>query len=61
MNSPIPRDAKRGQTEFSVLAQKKVIDFEVDYWQRRSRDQARQLIRQALCQVFENFPSNIAA
>lgn len=53
MNSPAPRDDKRGQTEFSIIAQKKIIDFDVNYYQHRSRDQARQLIRQALCAVFE--------
>jgi hypothetical protein len=47
MNQPVPRDAKRGQTEFSILAQKKVIDFEVSYYQHRGRDQARQLIETA--------------
>lgn len=48
MNSPIPKDAKRGQVEISTLAQKKVIEFEVDYYQSRSRDVARQLITTAL-------------
>lgn len=54
MNSPVPRDDKRGQTEFSVIAQKKIVDFRVDYYQHRSRDQARRLIEQALCTVYES-------
>ena len=37
MNSPVPRDAKRGQTEISTLAQKKVITFDVSYYQSRVR------------------------
>lgn len=52
MNSPIPRDAKRGQTEISAIAQKKVITFEVNYYQQRIRDYARKLITQAFLEDF---------
>lgn len=34
-NSPIMRDAKRGQVEISALAQKKNITFQVNYYQTR--------------------------
>ena len=44
MNMPIPRDAKRVQSELTALAQKKIIDFEVSYHQKRIADLARQLI-----------------
>lgn len=52
MNSPVPRDAKRGQTEFGIIAQKKVITFEADYYQTRVRDVARQLIKEAFIKVY---------
>lgn len=48
MNSPIIRDAKRVQTEISSVAMKKVIEFEVSYYQVRVREIAQQLITQAL-------------
>lgn len=48
MNSPIPKDAKRGQVEISAIAQKKVIEFEVNYYQTRTQDVARKLITEAL-------------
>lgn len=47
MNSPVPRDAKRGQTEISALAQKKVITLEVSYYQSRVQNISRQLIHEA--------------
>lgn len=47
MNSPIVRDGKRGQVELQALAQEKVIDFEVSYYQTRIRTLAEQLILQA--------------
>lgn len=47
MNSPVIRDAKRTQTELSVIAQKKVIEFEVSYHQVRVREVAQQLIKQS--------------
>lgn len=52
MNSPVPRDAKRGQTEFSILAQKKVLTFEVNYYQLRVNQVARQLILSAFIEDF---------
>lgn len=49
MNQPVPRDAKRGQTEFGILAQKKVVEFEVNYYQLRVRDLAAQYILECTC------------
>jgi hypothetical protein len=47
-NTPIIKDAKRGQTEMSIIAIKKVAVFDVNYFQSRVRDVARQLILRAL-------------
>jgi len=43
-NIPIVMDDKRTQNELSVIAQKKRIVFEVNYYQQAMRDVARQLI-----------------
>lgn len=47
MNSPIPRDGHRGQTEISAIAQKKVIAFDANYYQARVQNLARKLISEA--------------
>lgn len=47
MNSPVPRDEHQGQVELGVLAQKKTIEYEVNYLQATARDLARQLILSA--------------
>jgi len=52
MNSPIPRDAKRGQTEISAIAQRKVITIEASYYQSRLQSLARQLIENAFISNF---------
>jgi len=44
MNMPVIRDAKRVQTELGVIAQKKVIDYEISYYQNTVKDLARQFI-----------------
>lgn len=44
MNMPVVRDAKRTQAEMGTLAMKKNIAFQVNYYQTRMRDVARQLI-----------------
>lgn len=41
---PIMRDEKRTQSELSIIAQKKVFECEISYFQQRLRDIARQLI-----------------
>ena len=48
MNMPIVRDDKRWQPELAALAQKKILDFEISYHQRRMQDVARQLILSAV-------------
>jgi hypothetical protein len=35
MQVPVPRDAKKGQTEMNVIAQKKIVEFDVSYYQQR--------------------------
>jgi hypothetical protein len=49
----IARDEKRTQTELNILAQKKTIDYEVDYYQSSIRSTALQYIQDAFIeQVF---------
>jgi hypothetical protein len=48
MNLPVMRDEKRLQTELAILAQKKVIDYEVSYQQHTVRDVARQIIKSCI-------------
>jgi hypothetical protein len=47
MNSPIPRDGKRGQVEIGAIAQKKAISFDVNYYQNRMNSLALNLIASA--------------
>ena len=47
MNMPVPVDAKKPQPEFLVIAQAKTLDLQVNYYQNRARDIARQLIKSA--------------
>ena len=46
-NMPAIVDDKRGQSELGILAQKKYIEFEVNYYQSRVQAIARQLILNA--------------
>ncbi|WP_343743371.1 hypothetical protein [Herbaspirillum huttiense] len=48
MNMPVMRDEKRTQSELTVIAMKKTIEFEVSYYQSRVRDVARQFILSAI-------------
>jgi hypothetical protein len=48
MNMPMPVDDRRTQVELTALAQKKWIDFEISYLQKRARDVAQQVIASAL-------------
>jgi len=48
MNMPVPRDEKQGQLEMGVLAQKKTIEYQVNYLQATARDIYRQLIESAV-------------
>lgn len=52
MNSPVLRDEKRIQVELQALSQKKTVEFEVNYYQSRTRAIARQLLLQAQTTVF---------
>lgn len=47
MNSPIPKDAKRGQVEISTIAQKKIITFDVNYYQSRLNSIVQKYIESA--------------
>lgn len=52
MNTPIPRDAKRGQVEIGAIAQKKMISFDANYYQTRVQQLSRQLIKEAFIDEF---------
>jgi hypothetical protein len=51
MNMPVMQDEKRTQSELKIIAQKKVFELEINYYQRRVRDIARQLITKCLPNV----------
>jgi len=51
VNSPTVRDAKVNQTEFGIIAQKKVITFEVSYYQENALNVAQQLITSAFITI----------
>ena len=55
---PTVRDEKRAQSELLILAQKKTIEFEIDYYQCAARNIARQLIENAtvLCLPEDQIP-----
>lgn len=44
MNMPVIKDQKRTQAELGVIAMKKTLDFEVNYYQTSIRNAAQQLI-----------------
>lgn len=48
MNMPVVRDEKKTQVEIGALAMKKSIEFDINYYQTRMRDIARQLILEAV-------------
>lgn len=47
MNMPVVQDAVRTQVELDARAMKKVIEFEISYYQRRVAQIARELIKSA--------------
>jgi len=51
-NMPVIRDMKEGQNELNILAQKKVIEFEVTYNQATIRNLARQLIETCIPTIY---------
>ena len=48
MNMPVPRDEKQTQVELGALAQKKTIEYQVNYLHAVARDIARQVITSAV-------------
>ncbi len=44
MNMPVMRDEKKTQSEMAVIAMKKSVVYDINYYQERVRDIARQLI-----------------
>lgn len=48
MSFSAPRDDKMTQVELSIIAQKKSIDYEINYYQSTARNVARRLITQAI-------------
>ncbi|MCZ4675989.1 hypothetical protein O4O00_16545 [Citrobacter sedlakii] len=47
-NMPIPVDVKSNQVEINALAKKKIVDFEVNYYQQTARDISHQLIKKVI-------------
>ena len=52
MNIPIVQDERVPQNELNAIAQRKVITFEVNYYQQRTRDVALRLIVKAIPNIF---------
>lgn len=46
-NMPVPIDDKKVQSEFQIISQKKTMILQVNYYQNRARNIARQLIEHA--------------
>jgi hypothetical protein len=51
MNMPVMQDAKQSQREFGIIAQKKVITFQVSYYQSTVNNIARKLIEHAFITI----------
>lgn len=51
LNMPVIQDEKVTQSEFGIIAQKKVITFEISYYQQAVRNIARKLIEHAFIDV----------
>jgi hypothetical protein len=51
MNMPVMQDEKVTQPEMGIIAQKKVITFDVSYFQTTVNNVARQLIEKAFISV----------
>ncbi|MCZ5678187.1 hypothetical protein O5624_02330 [Escherichia coli] len=48
-NIPVVQDAKSGQVGINALAKKKIVDFDVNYYQSTAREISRQLIEKVIC------------
>jgi hypothetical protein len=55
-SSPIIKDVKQPQSEFKIIAQRKLIEFDVNYLQSASRNIARQLIEHVKVNFYNNDP-----
>lgn len=53
MSASAMRDEKRTQSELSILAMKKTVEWEVSYYQSRANNVARQLIEHASVSITE--------
>lgn len=51
LNMPVIQDEKVTQSEFGIIAQKKVITFEISYYQENIRNLARKLIEHAFMEI----------
>lgn len=51
MNIPVPVDGKKPQSEFGIIAQQKMMDLQVNYYQARARNEARKLIESAFITI----------
>jgi hypothetical protein len=51
LNMPVVQDEKVTQSEFGIIAQKKVITFEISYYQENIRNLARRLIEHAFMEI----------
>ena len=54
-NMPVARDVKRTQAEANILAQKKSVTFEVNYYQSSTRDMAERYILSCIPNVTFSF------
>lgn len=52
MNSPVVRDEKRTQAELNIIAMKKSIELDINYYQVTVRNLARQLILEAIPTIY---------
>ena len=56
MNMPVIRDEKRTQAELGVIAMKKALNFEVNYFQTSIRNAAMQMIKSVIAEYLPNTP-----
>lgn len=48
MNYPVPQDEKMTQSEMGIIAQKKIITFDINYYQSNAKSIAQQYINRAV-------------
>jgi len=59
MNMPVMQDLKRTQSELLVIAQKKQFEIEINYYQLRVREIARQLILHCIPEIIVQSPVEV--